>query len=41
MSLTPFERPSMRDGHEFGHFYCTECTHDFVPEVVDEDELES
>jgi len=38
-SLTPFERPSMESGFEPGRFYCTECTHDFVPEPAEEDEL--
>jgi hypothetical protein len=35
-SLTPFERPWMRDGFEAGHYYCQECNHDFVPEPEDD-----
>lgn len=35
-SLTPFERPMMREGYEAGHYYCTACTHDFEPEEVED-----
>ena len=31
-SLTPFERPSMRDEEMGGRFFCQACSHDFEPE---------
>ncbi len=31
-SLTPFERPSMRDEDVGGRYFCQSCSHDFVPE---------
>ena len=31
-SLTPFERPSMRDEEVGGRYFCQACSHDFEPE---------
>lgn len=31
-SLTPFERPSMRDEDVGGRYFCQSCSHDFEPE---------
>lgn len=35
-SLTPWERPWMREGFEAGHFYCQACAHDFEPQPEDD-----
>jgi hypothetical protein len=31
-SLTPFERPNMRNQEIGGRYYCQTCAHDFEPE---------
>ncbi len=31
-SLTPFERPDMRDEGASGRYFCQTCSHDFEPE---------
>lgn len=31
-SLTPFERPDMRNEDIGGHYFCQACSHDFEPE---------
>ncbi len=36
-SLTPFERPD-RDDFDEAHYFCQDCSHDFVPDVHAEDQ---
>ena len=32
-SLTPFERPNMREEEIGGRYFCQDCAHDFEPEA--------